>query len=311
MIFYLCPGSPQTLSGGTRKLYDHVAILSAHGFQAKIIYNHEVNEIKFTPDDIVVIPEVYGDGLREFPPGPRKISFVQNGYLIDEFGVKERFRHPFVTTMGLIAIFTESEHTEYLIGKRFPGVKLPLIRTHSSGNGRNGQDAGFSYGEWPREKSVVYFDYKHEDDNAKLFADLELPDGWTASTLTGSTDAQVQDRLRTSAIFAAANTREGMCAPTAEAIISGAVNVCWPGGPKGQTVVGGPMEYLTGRAVIAPQGDLEALRNAITDTAFDIEADPYPWGVRTREWSDWYQATYSRQAEIDEICQIFEGFGAR
>ncbi len=309
-VYYLCPGSPETISGGTRKLYDHVAILQAHGFDAKIVYNNELHAQPLTPNDVVVVPEVYGDGLRDFVPQQvKKIAFVQNGYLIDKFGISDRIRHPFLTTFGLLAIFTESEHTEALIGKRFSKLPVPLIRTHSSGNGRNGQPGPFRYGPWPRTKEVVYFDYKHEFENAGVLVGLQLPDGWAVTSMTGMTDEQIAEKYRTAAIFAACNTKEGMCAPTSEAIISGAVIVCWPGGPKHQSTVGGPMEYLTGRAVVVDQDNIDALREAIVDTARAIDADPELWAKRTREWSDWFQETYSREGEIQELCRIFTDLG--
>lgn len=312
MIFYLSPGSPETLSGGTRKLYDHVGILTAAGFQATIIYNHQAPRIDYQPDDLIVIPEVYGDGIRDFVPNTvRKIAFVQNGYLVDRFGVQDRDRHAFLTTPELVGIFTESAHTETLLRARFPDLQVPLIRTHSSGNGRNGGPGPFHYGEWPRDRAVVYFGYKHEQANALLFHDLDLPDGWVLETLTGQTDEAIAQRYRTAAIFAAANTEEGMCAPTSEAIISGCVNVCWPGGPTGQTIIGGPMEYLQGRSVVAAQDNIEALRSKIVSTARKIDLYPQEWATKTRAWSDWFQETYSRQAEIDETIAIFEKLGCK
>lgn len=317
-IFYLSPGSPQTQSGGTRKLYDHVAILKNNGFDAEIVYLHQVANIAWKKRDIVVIPEVYGDGLDWFewvpiPRGVRRVSFVQNGYLLDGADGHQYVRypdnHPFTRTPDLVAIFTESQHTEDIIRARWPELSVPLIRTHSSGNGRNGQDAGFHYGEWPREKWVMSFEYKHASLNAQVFRDLSLPDGWEMKSLTGLSDEEIQVAMRTGAIFAACNINEGMCAPTSETIISGCVNVCWPGGPTGQREVGGPMEYLTGRAQIAIQDDVEDLRSRIIHTAKDVDADPEKWAKRTREWSDWFHAEYSREKEIAETIAIFESFG--
>lgn len=305
MILYLSPGAPSTLSGGTRKLYDHVAILQANGFDAGIVDLGQLRAGSYDDRDIVVIPEVYGDGIRDLiPPGLRRVVFVQNSYLTDEVDgmtiVGDPTRHPYLTTPELVAIFTESQHTEDRLTAKFPNLTVPLIRTHSSGNGRHGQDAGFTYGFWPRERRVVFFDYKHETDNRAVFKRLtrELPDGWSCETLTGRSDEEIAEAMRTVAIFAAANRNEGMCAPTSEAIISGCAIVCWTGG--------GPDEYLIGRAVIAEQDNVDALRNAIVRTAQDIDENPEGWARRTLEWSMWFQNTYSREGEIDELCAIFD-----
>lgn len=302
MIAYLSPGQPDTISGGTRKLYDHVAILCAHGYDARIVYTHEIGAVP----DLIVVPEVYGDGIRDFvPAGWPRVIFVQNGYLIDAADgvnyIADPERHPYMTTPELVAVLTESEHTTDLVRAKFPDLPVPIIRTHSSGNGRNGGHAGFRYGSWPRARRVVYFDYKHAHVNGAIFDDLDLPPGWDTMSMTGCSDEQIAEHMRTASIFAAANTHEGMCAPTSEAMISGAVNVCWTGG--------GPDEYLLGRAVIAEQDNVSALREAIVDTAYRIDLHPEHWSLLTRAWSDWFQATYSRDREVSEIVGIMEQLG--
>lgn len=302
MIFYLSPVKRDVcISGGTRKLFDHVAILQDYGFAAKVIYNSDLPELDATEKDVVVVPEVYGDGLKRIvAPGVPRISFVQNPYLVD-MGVMNPARHPFEDCPELVAVFTESQHTTDILGARFPELSAPLIRTHSSGNGRDGEDAGFFYGEWPRAKEIVYFGYKHESVNADILAGLDLPTGWSAVSMTGMTDAEIAEKMRTASIFMAANTDEGMCAPTSEAMIAGAVIVCWTGG--------GPDEYLQGRAAIAVQDDVPSLRYLIVRAAEEIDRSPETWAKATRIFSDWFQETYSRKGEIEEICGIFEELG--
>lgn len=338
-IYYLNPGSAQSTSGGCRKLIDHVAILRDNGFDAETIWFWEQPiPTRWKHSDIVVIPECFGDGHHLFAPndmlcplelvlprGVRRLYFVQNAYLIDVVDarknppglriVKDRKNgHPYMTSPDLLGIMTESQHTEDVLRARFPDLRAPLIRTHSSGNGRNGQLAGFSYGSWPREKRIIFFGYKHGEDskenlNAQVFTDLELPAGWESVSLNGMTDEEIQNQMRTAAIFAAPNYEEGMCAPGQEAHLSGCVFVGWPGGPTGQTEVGGPMEYLLDRSVMAEQDNVQALRQAIVETAADIDANPDKWARLTEEWATWHAAEYSRQGEIDELIGIFESFG--
>lgn len=309
MIYYLNPGAPDTMSGGTRKLIDHVAILHAHGFDVRTVWGGEIGTIEWDPArDIVVVPEVFGDFLDVGIPHPvRRISFVQNSYLVARWGCHDPVNaHPFITTADLAAIFTESQHTEDRLREMFPDLAVPLIRTHSSGNGRAGQPAGFSFGDWPREKWVLHFDYKYIETHSQVFSGLPLPDGWEIRCMAGMTDQEIAATMRRGSIFAAANREEGMCAPTSEAMIAGCAIVCWPGGPSGQTTEGGPMEYLAGRAVIAVQDDIADLRNKTIATAESIDFDPWKWAARARRASDWFQSVYSREREIDEIVGIFE-----
>lgn len=310
MIIYVLPdGAEGTVSGGTRKLYDHVEILRAHGFDVTAMHYRDAARRDAQPGDLLVIPEIFGDGIRDlFPRGVRRMVFVQNGYLIDEVDgltiVKApRGRHPYMTTPDLVAVLTESDLSTRIVRERFRRLRCPVIRTHSSGNGRRGESAGFSFGAWPRKQRVVYFGYKHEADNAALFDGLDLPAGWEACSMTGQTDAEIAESLRTAAIFVATNRDEGMCAPTSEAMISGTLIVCWTGG--------GPDEYLTGRAVIAEQGNVAALRAALADACAFVDLAPDRVGEMMRQHSDWFQETYSRQREIDEIVEIMDEYHGR
>lgn len=307
VIRYLSPGTPEGISGGTRKLYDHAAILADNGIDAEIV-SHS-NHIAWQRGDIAIVPEVYGDGIKFLvPAGISRVGFCQNGYLVDRWGCHDpQTHHPYADgeCPDLLGVMTESEHTDKILRARFPDLRL--FRTHSSGNGRFGKPGPFRYGEWPRERKVMFFRYKHDHYLDPLFSNLLLPDGWSFDCLTGRSDEEIAESLRTGAIFVAPNFEEGMCAPTSEAMISGALIVAWPGGgdeANGQIIGGGTDEYLPGRALIAPQGDTLALRVEIQNAAMRIEHEPDDVAADTRSWSDWFQATYSRQGEIDEVCEL-------
>ena len=327
MIRWVCAADPrQHLSGGVRKIGDLHEIIAARGFSSELWFRNAPAD--WRSDDLAIVPEVFGDGLRDIVPAHVPVvSFAQNGYLI-EVACNRTAPHPYVSTPNLVAVMTESDNTSELVRIRCPDLKVPIARTHSSGNGRMGQTAGFSYGPWPREKRVIYFDYKHEAVNGQVFDNLLLPDGWQAMSLTGRSDAEIMSLMATSAIFAATNVVEGMCAPTSEAMISGCAIVTWPGGPSQygfswmpsppwapnpphNTTVGGPMEYLAGRAKIVIQDDITGLRRAIEAVARHIDNDPAPWAKATARYSEWFQTEYSRQGEIDEICGLMEGWHGR
>lgn len=323
MIYWLSPVPPeQSNSGGTRKLGDLSCLLQGAGIDSCVAGLRDLGYIKWQAGDVVVVPEIFGHGLDTLiPRGVKRVSFVQNGYLID-LGIDLARPHPFLDTPDLLAVMVESQHSADLVRLRVPDLKVPIIPTHSSGNGRMGCDAEFRYGAWPREKRVAFFGYKHAGQNAAIFDNLPLPDGWATVQLTG-TDAEVATGLRSAAIFAAPNSIEGLCAPTQEAMISGCVVVAWPGGPSlfahhptpdwsyavaaADKWAGGPMEYLRGRAVMVPQDDVEGFRAALIRTAAHIDRDPEPWATKTLKWSRWHCKTYSRQREKDEVVEIMAG----
>jgi|GEM_PF-3410844 hypothetical protein len=299
-----------TVSGGTRKIWDLNAILEDHGFQSVLIDADQLRGgIPGIPRDehnLIVVPEVFDAEMERIVPFPlRKVAFVQNGYLLNQ----SLPVHPYEYAVDLVAVLTESEHTTELLRRRCPRLAAPIIRTHSSGNGREGRDAGFSYGPWPRRRRVLYFEYKNGPNSwtgpdllESLFGNLDLPPGWELMCLTGRTDAEIAELMRTSAIFAAPNRKEGMCASTSEAMISGCVIVGWTGG--------GAAEYLRGRAVLAQQDDVEQLRRAVAATAMCVDHSPEEFADMTHRFSDWFQCAYSREAEIAEICAIARRLGA-
>jgi len=301
-IYILSSVHPKTHSGGGRYLFDIEAFLKERGLDISMIFKEELPDIEFDKErDVVILPEVWGDFITDIlPRGIKRISFAQNGYLLDQ-NVENKANHPYMRTPDLIAVIAESEHTRDIIKERFPRLRVPIFRIRPSANGRAGKHAGFRYGEWPREKWIVSFDYKHELANRLIFGGLELPLGWKHISMSGMSDQLIQQHLRRASIFVAANIREGMCAPTAEATISGAVNVCWTGQ--------GPDEYLQGRAVIAAQGSLEDLRDAIVETARDIDADWPAWAALTQKWSEDFQKNYSREDEIDGWVNLFKELG--
>lgn len=299
MIYYLSPVKVgTTISGGTRKLWDHVEILKASGRPASVLYNEDARKIG--AEGLVVVPEVYGWGIDfNFHSAIPRVAFVQNPYLID-WGVPDPTHHPYDHCPYLVAILTESDHSTDIINKRFPDLEIPVIRTHSSGNGRMGKRGPFSWGGWPRKHVVMYFEYKHKEVLDAIFSDLHLPEGWELECLTGRTDEEIAKALRTGAIFLAPNQQEGMCAPTSEAMISGAMICGWYGG--------GTEEYLgDGRAWIARQDDIYDLRHTLELLAETIDRSPWEWAAHeTEKHSTWFQRTYSRKRECEELCEIMD-----
>ena len=301
MIYYMSPGTPQTLSGGTRKLYDHVAILQNNGFDAKIIGTHDPRN-GFHSGDVVVVPEVYGEEILKFNPGVPRIGFCQNGYLVDRWGIPDKARHPYETCPDVKAVMVDSEHTAEILRNKYPKC-AEIIVTHSSGNGRSGRLGPFWFAPWPRPKRIVYFQYKHEHLNPQIFNELPLPQGWWTECMTGKSDEEIAELYRQSSIFVAANFEEGLCAPTQEAMISGTYIVGWYGG--------GTEEYLKGRSLMVEQDNIADLRAAIVTVAEAMDKYPLAYESACADWSRWHQRYYSRQREIEEICGIMERFHGR
>lgn len=331
-VYYMVPSKRASISGGTRKLFDHAAILQGHGIEAQAVPFLPPTKINPSPGNLYVWAEVYGQYMIDaLPEGTPRVAIIQNGYLLDFDGVAAPKPGPhWLYCPDLKAVLVESKHTEDIVRTRFPDLECPVIRFTSSGNGLMGMSSDqtrFDYGPWPRGKVITAFQYKRDDILAKLFTGLELP-GWQLKLISGFSDEQVEECLQTSAILAAPISCEGLCATTQEAFIAGCVIVGWPGGPSeyvpsiwpqngsyprpilNNSTYGGPMEYLKDRAVIVNQDDIDGLRRALIATAHQIDHDPSYWADRTAENVKWFAENYSREAEIQEIVEIYEGLTA-
>src|ERR1019366_1031909 len=121
MIHWLSPVPVgETISGGCRKLWDLDAVLRDNGFSSRVTIVQDLPSMEWG-DDLVLVPEVFGHGLDTLIPHPvRRAAFVQNGYLIDTYGIDINRPHPFDCTEDLVAVMAESDHTTDLIRARCP-----------------------------------------------------------------------------------------------------------------------------------------------------------------------------------------------
>jgi hypothetical protein len=84
-VYYLCPDYPVP-SGGIRQIYRHVDILNSAGHNAVVLHHcdghrcswfeHETRtvgapSVELSPDDVLVVPEIYGPFLDRLPRKPR------------------------------------------------------------------------------------------------------------------------------------------------------------------------------------------------------------------------------------------------
>lgn len=291
-VVYVNPDlNPQSVSGGVRKLHDHVALLQEAGYSALSLHHSQLAGFPFQPSDLVVFPEIYGDTMRTgVPAGIQRLSFCQNGHLL-EVGVDDLRRHPYLHTPELRAILVSDHHSDMVVRAMVPPA--PVFRLHLCGNGRDGHDGPFTWGAWPRQKRLAYFQHKHVETNLELVDGLELPPGWTAAAVNGS-DAEVARQLQTASVFFCAAQREGCCGPLMEAMLTGPLIACWTGGE-------GPREYLQGRAWIAPQDDVAKLRWGIQMAVEMAENRPALAAAISETGAGWFGRTYSREREISEL----------
>jgi len=144
-IYYLCPDVQQP-AGGIKVIYQHVDMLRRNGLNAFVAHIAEgfrcawfkndvpiraVNSLRFTPDDFLVIPAVWGLKLKDFAPGIRKILINQGAYLtfrgypVTGGAFDTPYRNPDVR-----AVITVSEDNQRYIQYVFPHLKVCRVRNY-------------------------------------------------------------------------------------------------------------------------------------------------------------------------------------
>lgn len=290
MIVYLSPHRRGEIhSGGVEKLYDHVDILREAGFDARVA----VNDLSLDPDDLLVVPEIYGDVLTQLP-GIAKVSLNQNAHLTWS---NVQGRHPYVDNPDLLAVLCVSQHNRWLLQYAFPGLRvegLPLsIRRPDL----------FRCGDFPRGRRMAYFARKrakHADLVLNMLTLRSASAGWDVAALDGMSDEKVAQTLRESAIFLSFSELEGSAAPPREALACGCRVIGY-----GQ---GADIEMRWHMEVVA-EDDVLGFAQAVER---EMEASDSERAVRRgREASEWVQRAYSREAEVERLTTLFTELTAK
>ncbi len=138
-IIYLCPEVTDP-SGGIKRLYDHVAILRRHGFDAYIAqqrrgekphwFETDIEPIAlealnpFQPDDHIVIPDGIADVLPSFQ-GCRITLLILNPYYL----LRAEKLMPVLELTGSLSVITNSPTVARFLGWLYGRVNIQTVRT--------------------------------------------------------------------------------------------------------------------------------------------------------------------------------------
>lgn len=287
-MFVICAPSQPGTSGGVRKLYDLNDILNNAGLAARIVVAPRA--VACMPDDILVMPEVYGDELRTTMPGVRKISFNQNFHYT---WIRTSEPHPYIDNPDLLAVFTVSEHNERALKWCFPNANVQRWYTSV------GRPQDFYCGSFPRERRICYFGRK-KGDRAELVLHMLRTrgnvSGWEVLNMDGMTDTDVGATMRSSAIFLSFSELEGFGSPPLEAMACGCLVIGFAGA--------GGREYFDTHHTLEVDDD-EILGFAASVEYAIRQGKPLHEDKRRRA-SAWALAHYSREREVSTLVELFK-----
>jgi glycosyltransferase involved in cell wall biosynthesis len=307
-ILVLCPDWNQP-SGGVRKLYRHVDVLNAHGFNAFI--EHQAPGFRCTwfdhdtpiadpretwppkPSDILLCPEQVSWQMVFKTPGVPKVIFNQNAYQTF-MGKSDEFKVVPYTHRDFVASIVVSDDSRRYLEYVFPGH--PVYRVHNAIN-----PALFHYDPNKRLR-IAFMPRKNKPDVTQLLLILncrDALDGIELFPIQGMNEGQTAQALRESLIFLSLSTHEGSPMPPLEAMACGCLTI----GYDGQ----GGREYVNDQyAVPVPQEDIVAFAQAVERVLTQARQDPKPVLEKGRLASEFVSKNYSPAREEQDIVAAWE-----
>jgi hypothetical protein len=270
-IYYLCPDYPVP-AGGIRTLYRHVDMLGDAGWNAAVLHHrdgfacrwfeHSTRTVgapsaRLSPDDVLVVPEIYGPFLDRLPREVRLVCLNQNAYLTFEHLPPARTL-PYDAFEAVVTVSPDS--AEYL-RFAFPGLEVRVLDYAID-------PTVFQPSQTLPPKRITMMPRKRRGDAAHVLRLLgDRLRGWEIVTIEDATELETAALLRSSPIFLAFGRREGFGLPAAEAMAAG----CYVIGFSG----------FGGREIFDPSfsrpiedGDVLSFARATDDLLRRYERDP-------------------------------------
>ena len=305
-VHYLCPHLDRP-SGGIRTIYRHVDILNKAGISATVVhepdgfsctwFDHETRvtgarSVAMSRQDVLVVPEWYGPGMKYLPVGPRIVIFNQNAYRtfagLDDTAPPGA---PYRRLPGLEKILVVSRDNADYMRFAFPELTIAQVRDAID-------PAMFYPPERPPERRIAWMPRKRADDALqvlRLLAAHGSLEGWEVIPIENCSEAETARLLRSCTVFLSFSAQEGFGLPPAEAMACGCYVVGFPG--------------LAGREYFDPtfscpieEGDVLAFAKA---TAAVLSDDETTLAMRGRRASLRVLAQYSLDGQRDDLLTFF------
>jgi glycosyltransferase involved in cell wall biosynthesis len=270
-IYYLCPdhGVP---SGGIRTIYRHVDILNRAGLRSAVLHHRDGYEcrwfehstrtvgapsVRLSPNDLLVVPEIYGPFLARLPRQLRMVGYNQNAYLT--------FQHLPATRPlsydAFEALLTVSPNSADYLRFAFPGREVSVVDYAID-------PAVFYPSTQPPAKRIAVMPRKRPDDAMHVLRLLgDRLHGWEVVTIENTSESETAALLRSSPIFLAFGRQEGFGLPAAEAMAAGCYVIGFPG-------FGGREMFDSSFSSPAEDGDVLSVARAAAEWLARYEREP-------------------------------------
>jgi glycosyltransferase involved in cell wall biosynthesis len=303
-IYYLTPDY-NVPSGGIRAEYKHVDLLNAAGLDAAVLHHaggfacdwfpHATRiagapDVTLGPEDVLVVPEIYGPHLDKLPEGPTLVAFNQNAYLT--FDRVPSDQH--VSYAPFARALTVSPDSAEFLRFAFAGLDVRVVP--------NAIDPElFHPAPSPPGRTLALMPRKRPAEADQLLRLLGARlDGWEVVTIAGGSEREVAEAMRSSAIFLAFGHQEGFGLPPAEAMASGCYVVGFP-------AFGGREVFDPAFSAPIEDGDVLTMARATVEAMAAYERDPETLRSKAALGTAHVHATFSPERQRAELLAAFEG----
>lgn len=242
------------------------------------------------PRDLLILPEVWGNALKEHP-GVRKIIFNQNAYYTFMNGYETvPSAHPLQPAEhGVTGLLTVSDDSAELLAETFP--KLPVARLFYEVDAEL-----FAYTAQKRPQ-LAFMPRKHPDEARQVLNTLALRGalaGFDVVAIDGVSEREAARLLRESLVFLSFGYPEGFSLPPAEAMACGCLTVGYHGMGAREFLLpeyGWPIEV----------GHTLAYVRAVESVLTQWRRDPAPLRTRAVAASRFIHQRYSHTAYVASV----------
>jgi hypothetical protein len=308
-VYYVTPDD-NCPSGGIRTIYRHVDILNSEGVNAAVVHHkrdftctwfpHQTHiayadDICLTPEDIVVVPEIYGETADNIPRGVKRVIFNQGAYLtfarstIDSSAITSMY----LGSPDLAAVLVVSEDSSEYMRYAFQNVRVERI--HQSIDPKI-----FYPSDAPAGRRIAFMPRRYTSDIVQVIQLLRarraLRD-WDLVPIENSSPLQAAEQLRSAAIFLTLSNQEGFGIPPVEAMACGCLVAGFPGH-------GGREYFHHDWSFPVEQGDVKALSETVERLIHEFEVRPAEMRAMALRGAAYVKATYTPEQERADIMSF-------
>jgi len=309
-IYYFSPDE-DVPSGGIRNIYRHVDALNGLGRRARVLHSradfrttwfqHQTptvgaaNAILHT-NDLLVIPEFYGPSLGAVPADVPVVIFNQGAYHTFDFTAFNESGPgaPYRRVQRLLGLLTVSTESADVLAYTFPDLAIGVARQAID-------PAVFHPNAGARGRRIAFTTHRRAAEREMLLHMLRargVLDNWELVPITGKSEQETGDLMRSAPLFLSFSEREGFGLPPAEAMACGCFVVGFTG--------------LAGREYFDPdvsapvtESDVLAFAKAVEDACGRYDQDPHALASCGTEASARILARYTASGLQDDLARFY------